>query len=77
MGTSEIPVREAIQRLVAERALVKTSIKKICVEPFDSHAYGEVSRIRMKVEDFAASRAAILRPTRADRRTEGCQRGHV
>jgi DNA-binding GntR family transcriptional regulator len=60
MGTSEMPVREAIQRLVAESALVKTSSKKICVAPFDSHAYAEVTRIRMKVEGFAASRAATL-----------------
>jgi len=61
LGTSPMPVREALKRLIAEKALVQTSGRQILVTPFDPQRHEEFIRIRMKLEGFAAERAAMVR----------------
>ena len=56
-----MPVREAIQRLVAAKALVQSPDRVIRVAPFTREIYDQVSRIRMHLEAFAAERACISR----------------
>jgi DNA-binding GntR family transcriptional regulator len=62
VGTSPMPVREAIQRLVAEKALVQLPNRTIRVAPFDLDIHAEQTRIRCTVEGSAAYRAAIRAP---------------
>jgi DNA-binding GntR family transcriptional regulator len=61
LGTSPMPVREAIQRLVAAKALVQSPDRVIRVAPFTERTYDQVSRIRMELEGFAAERACLAR----------------
>jgi DNA-binding GntR family transcriptional regulator len=61
LGTSPMPVREAIQRLVAANALVQSPDRVIRVAPFTERIYDQVSRIRMQLEGFAAERACFVR----------------
>ena len=61
LGTSAMPVREALKRLIAEKALVQSSSRQILVTPFDPQRHEEFIRIRMKLEGFAAERAAMVR----------------
>jgi DNA-binding GntR family transcriptional regulator len=58
LGTSPMPVREAIQRLVAERALEQLPNRTIRVPAVTVEIFEELTRIRMVVEGFAAQRAA-------------------
>jgi DNA-binding GntR family transcriptional regulator len=58
LGTSPMPVREAMQRLVAERALVQTPNRTVRVAGLTAEAFDELTRIRMEIEGFAAQRAA-------------------
>ncbi len=62
VGTSPMPVREAIQRLVAEKALVQLPNRNIRVLPFNAQNFAELTRIRMVIEGSAACRAAMLSP---------------
>ena len=57
VGTSAMPVRDALNRLVAEQALVKSPDRMIRVAPYTKEIYDEHIRIRMKLEGFAAQRA--------------------
>jgi DNA-binding GntR family transcriptional regulator len=61
LGTSPMPVREALKRLVAEKVLVQASDRTIRVAPFTPQTQEEVTRIRIHVEGFAAQRAAFSR----------------
>lgn len=58
LGTSAMPVREAVKRLMAEKALIQLPNRQIRIAPFDAQLYEETVRIRMKMEGFAAERAA-------------------
>ena len=58
LGTSPMPVREAMQRLVAEQALMQMPNRTIRVAAFTPEAYDELTRVRMEIEGFAAQRAA-------------------
>jgi DNA-binding GntR family transcriptional regulator len=58
LGTSPMPVREAIQRLVAEKALEQMPNRTIRVPTLTAEVFDELIRIRMVVEGFAAQRAA-------------------
>jgi len=58
LGTSPMPVRAAVQRLIAERALVQTA-RTIKVAPFTYENCKELMRIRMELEGFAAERACM------------------
>ena len=68
LGTSAMPVREAIQRLVAERALVQSANRTIRVAPFDLEIFSDQTRTRGAVEGYGAYRAAVRRPKGLARR---------
>ena len=57
-GVSLTPVREAIQRLVAERALTIENGRTIRVPRLDIETYREILRIRLELEYMAARDAA-------------------
>jgi DNA-binding GntR family transcriptional regulator len=59
LGTSPMPVREAMQRLVAEKALVQLPNRTIRVAALTPEVFDELTRIRMEIEGFAAQRAAL------------------
>jgi DNA-binding GntR family transcriptional regulator len=61
LGTSPMPVREALKRLMAEKVLVQSSNRQIRVTPFDPQLHEEFVRIRMEIEGYAAERAARIR----------------
>jgi DNA-binding GntR family transcriptional regulator len=61
LGTSAMPVREALKRLMAEKALVQLPNRQIRVTPFNPLLHEEYVRIRMQLEGYAAERAAALR----------------
>jgi DNA-binding GntR family transcriptional regulator len=56
-GISTTPVREALQRLVAERLLVMLSNRSIVVPTLSPAAFGELYRIRCELEGLAAQLA--------------------
>lgn len=58
-GVSLTPVREAIQRLVAERALVIENARTIRVPRLDVETYREILKIRLELEPLAAREAAF------------------
>lgn len=60
-GTSAMPVREALKRLMAEKVLIQSPNRQIRVTPFDSRLHEEFVRIRMRLEGYAAERAALVR----------------
>lgn len=64
-GTSITPVREAIFRLVSERALEMRAATSVQVPNLSPQSLREVQRIRMELEGTAAARAAEL-ATKAD-----------
>lgn len=59
-GTSITPVREAIFRLVSERALEMRAATSVNVPPLDPAKLREVQRIRIELEGSAAARAAEI-----------------
>ena len=50
LGTSAMPVREAVQRLVAEGALIQSADRVIRVTPSSHEAYDEIIRVRARIE---------------------------
>lgn len=58
-GVSLTPVREAIQRLVAERALTIENARTIRVPRLDVETYREILKIRLELEPMAAREAAL------------------
>lgn len=67
-GTSITPVREAVFRLVSERALEMRAATSIQVPALSPQSLREVQRIRVELEGTAAGRAAEL-ATKADIKT--------
>jgi DNA-binding GntR family transcriptional regulator len=57
-GVSLTPVREAVQRLVAERGLEVVGGRVIRVPRLDVETYREILKIRMELEPLAAREAA-------------------
>ena len=57
-GVSLTPVREAVQRLVAERGLEVVAGRMIRVPRLDVETYREILKIRMELEPLAAREAA-------------------
>jgi DNA-binding GntR family transcriptional regulator len=57
LGTSAMPVREAVQRLVAEGALIQSPDRVIRVTPASHQAYDEIVRVRIHIEGYATERA--------------------
>ncbi|MDY0873835.1 GntR family transcriptional regulator [Dongia rigui] len=59
LGTSPMPVREAIQRLVSEKALVQMPNRTTRVAELTAGNFEQWTRIRVEVEGYAAQRAAL------------------
>ncbi|TIP70711.1 MAG: GntR family transcriptional regulator, partial [Mesorhizobium sp.] len=57
-GISTTPIREALQRLVAERLLEMKNNRSIIVPVLSSSAFEELTRIRIAVEGLAGEMAA-------------------
>jgi DNA-binding GntR family transcriptional regulator len=57
LGTSEMPVREAIKRLVAERMIVQLSNRSFQVPELEWSQFEELISLRLYVEGLAARRA--------------------
>lgn len=79
LGVSPMPVRAAVTRLVAERALALTSTRRISVPTMTAERFDELVRTRILLEGEAAQRAlpfidagrlAAIRDH--DRRLEAC-----
>ena len=58
LGTSAMPVREALRRLVAEQALEVLRNRSVAVPPMTRERFDELSRVRVTVEGTAAAWAA-------------------
>lgn len=58
LGTSSTPVRDAVQRLLREDALVQRSLRDVRVPMLTKGQYLEIAQIRRELEGFAAGRAA-------------------
>jgi DNA-binding GntR family transcriptional regulator len=59
LGTSPMPVREAIQRLVTENALTQLPNRTFQVAALTLENYDEWIRLRCEIEGYAAQRAAL------------------
>lgn len=57
LGTSPMPVREAINRLIAERALAMLPNRSVVVPRMTRALFAELSEIRMTLEGMAAAKA--------------------
>ena len=67
-GVSTMPVREALQRLTAERALTVISGRSVGVPELDAERYADLIRVRVRLECMAAEWAtARLAPEQLDR----------
>lgn len=58
-GTSPMPVREAVKRLVAEKALEQSSDRLLRVASYVASVHEEYIRIRIQVEGFATEKACL------------------
>lgn len=58
LGTSEMPVREALKRLLAERVLVQAANRTFQIVPMTRSRLDELTQIRIVVEGMAARLAA-------------------
>lgn len=58
LGTSAMPVREAMARLIAERAIEQSGPRSLRVAPYLASDHESYIRIRMQLEGYAAERAA-------------------
>ncbi|CAN0413053.1 unnamed protein product [Phaeothamnion confervicola] len=65
LGTSVMPVREAVTRLSAENALVVVPNRGIIVPPLDAEAADEVWDLRIQLEGHATALAAQRADTEA------------
>ncbi|MDF3383159.1 MULTISPECIES: GntR family transcriptional regulator [Sulfitobacter] len=60
LGTSSTPVRDAVQRLLRDEALVQRSVRDVRVPVLTEAQYLEIASIRRELEGFAAGRAAEM-----------------
>lgn len=60
LGVSVMPIREAIQRLAAERALEVLPNRTIRVPRMSEETFREITEIRKNIEGFAVARASKL-----------------
>ncbi|MFE1600485.1 GntR family transcriptional regulator [Methylobacterium sp. ID0610] len=61
LGTSMMPVREAVSRLAADRALDVLPNRSVRVPLMDAGQFRELTRVRLAIEGFAAEEAARAR----------------
>lgn len=59
LGTSMMPVREAVTRLVADAALEVTPNRAVRVPIMSASRFRDLTRVRMAVEGLAAAEAAV------------------
>lgn len=59
LGAGSMPIRETIQRLVAEGALMNLPTGRVRVPLFTAEEYDEIKEIRLRLEGLAAYNAAI------------------
>ena len=59
LGVSVMPVREAVQRLVAEQALELAPNRTLRVPTMSADQFREITRIRINLEGLAAASAAL------------------
>ncbi len=60
LGTSSTPVRDAVQRLLQDDALVQRSLRDVRVPVLSAAKYLEIASIRSELEGLAAARAAMV-----------------
>jgi DNA-binding GntR family transcriptional regulator len=60
MGTSEMPVRDAVRRLIAERALEMRPGRRLAVPVLSATQFQEILRLRVLLESEAAEAACRL-----------------
>ncbi|MDX6749841.1 GntR family transcriptional regulator [Geminicoccaceae bacterium 1502E] len=71
LGTSAMPVREALRRLTAEKALTVVSGRSVGVPPLSAARLADLRRVRVEVEATAAGWAArSITPPELDRLRE-------
>lgn len=58
LGTSPMPVRDAVARLIAERAFEQSGPRTLRVAPYLASDHEDYIRIRMRLEGYAVERAA-------------------
>ena len=73
LGTSPMPVREALRRLVAERALVMLPSRSVTVPLMTAEQFDEIARIRIAIEGMVTEKAAGLITPEALRRMQQAQ----
>lgn len=61
LGTSPMPVRDAVARLIAERAVEQSGPRSLRVVPYVAADHEAYIRIRMQLEGYASERAALSR----------------
>jgi DNA-binding GntR family transcriptional regulator len=62
LGAGVMPVREAVQRLVAEGALAALPTGRVCVPRLTRGAFEEILELRLMLEPLAAAKAAAHCP---------------
>jgi len=60
LGVSIMPVREAVSRLIADRALEVAPNRAVRVPIMSAEQFRDLTRIRIEIEGFAAAQAATL-----------------
>ena len=60
LGTSPMPVREALRRLVAERALLMLPTRSVTLPLMTAEQFDEICRIRVAVEGIVTEKAASM-----------------
>jgi DNA-binding GntR family transcriptional regulator len=73
LGTSPMPVREALRRLVAERALVMLPTRSVTLPLMTAEQFDEICRIRVAMEGMVTEKAAGLITPEALRRMQQAQ----
>ena len=61
LGVSIMPVREAVSRLVADKALEVAANRAVRVPLMSSAQFRDLTRVRIAIEGHAAAEAALLR----------------
>jgi Transcriptional regulators len=64
LGVSIMPVREAVSRLVADRALEVTPNRAVRVPLMSAAQFRDLTRVRIAIEGHAAAQAALHRDKR-------------
>ncbi|MDT9600351.1 GntR family transcriptional regulator [Sphingosinicella rhizophila] len=61
LGAGAMPIRESLQRLVAEGALMNLPNGRVQVPRLTADEFDEIKEIRLRLEGFASARAAVRR----------------